>query len=69
MLALADNVLRSIRNTPGVDSAALTSTFPMSEQAIALGPDHLKFQIEGRTVSKGELPSLTDETVVSPGYF
>jgi putative ABC transport system permease protein len=69
MLALADNVLRSIRSTPGVDSAALTSTFPMSEQAMALGPDHLKFQIEGRTVSKGELPSLTDETVVSPGYF
>jgi putative ABC transport system permease protein len=69
MLALADNVLRSIRNTRGVDSAALTSTFPMSEQAMALGPDHLKFQIEGRPVSKGELPALTDETVVSPGYF
>jgi putative ABC transport system permease protein len=69
LLAIADNVLRSIRNTPGVDSAALSSNFPMSEQAMALGPDHLKFQIEGRTVPKGELPSLTDETVVSPGYF
>jgi putative ABC transport system permease protein len=69
MIALADNVLRSIRNTPGVDSAALTSTFPMSEQAMALGPDHLKFQIEGRPVPKGELPSLTDETIVSPEYF
>jgi putative ABC transport system permease protein len=69
MIAVADNVLRSIRNTPGVESAALTSTFPMSERAMTVGPDHLKFQIEGRTPSKGELSPLTDATVVSPGYF
>jgi predicted permease len=68
-IVLVDNLLRSIRNTPGVDSVAVTSTFPLSAPAMATGPDHLKFQIEGQTISKGELSPLTDQTVVSPAYF
>jgi predicted permease len=68
-IVLADNLLRSIQNMPGVESAGLTSTFPLSEHALATGPNHLKFQVEGRTISKGELSPLTDQTVISPAYF
>jgi putative ABC transport system permease protein len=68
-LALGDNILRSIRSVGGVESAALGSSFPFSPVALTGGPGNVGFEIEDRSVSKGELQPLVDTTAVSPGYF
>jgi putative ABC transport system permease protein len=67
--ALDDNILRNIRSVGGVESAALASSFPFSHAAITVGPGANSFAIEGKPAAKGDLQSLVDATVISPGYF
>ena len=69
LLELGDEVLRRVQSISGVESAGLTSTFPMSEVAMANGPDHIALEIRGRVVTKSEMQSFTDLTAVSPSYF
>ncbi len=69
LLTLSKDILRGVRTTGGVESAALTSNVPLSRRAIASGPGSTGFQIEGKPVSKGELAPLVDTTAVSDGYF
>mgnify|MGYP002381281190 CR=1 FL=1 len=66
---VVEQILRRVKATGGVESAALVSNVPLSASGIALGPGSIAFEIEGRPVSKGELAPLVDTTVVSPDYF
>jgi putative ABC transport system permease protein len=67
--ALEDDILRKVRSTTGVGSAALASNFPFSPGGIASGPASVSFEIEGRPVSRGDLAPQVDPTVVSTDYF
>jgi predicted permease len=67
--ALGGNILRSVRALGGVESAALSDSFPFNPVAITGGPGSVGFQIEGRTASKGELEPLVDANLVGPGFF
>jgi putative ABC transport system permease protein len=68
-VALGDNILRSVRAVGGVESAALSSSFPFSPLALTSGPGSVNFDIEGRLLSPGDLQPRVDTTGVSPGYF
>jgi putative ABC transport system permease protein len=67
--ALADTILRRVRSTSGVASAALASNFPFSPGGLVSGPGSVSFEIEGRPVSRGELAPQVDPTFVSTEYF
>jgi putative ABC transport system permease protein len=67
--ALWDNVLRHVRGIGGVQSAGLCTNFPFNPQGIVNGPGNTSFEMEGRTLAKGELAPLIDTTIVSDGYF
>jgi predicted permease len=66
---LSDTILRRVRSTTGVASAALASNFPFSIGGVATGPGSTSFEIEGRPVSRGELAPQVDPTVVGTDYF
>jgi putative ABC transport system permease protein len=68
-VALGDNILRSVRAVGGVESAALSSSFPFSPLALTSGPGSVSFAIEGRLLSPGDLQPRVDTTGISPGYF
>ncbi len=64
------DVLQHVREVSGVESAALSATMPFSKNALANGPDHTDFQIEGRpAASQGQPGPTVDTTVVDAGYF
>ncbi len=67
--ALMDTVLRKVRATGGVTSAALGSTFPFNPIGLVNGPGANEFEIEGHPVPKDEPKPQTSLRVVSPGYF
>jgi putative ABC transport system permease protein len=69
LVALQDNILRSVRAVGGVESAALGSNFPFSPVALTSGPGSVNFDIEGRPVSSGDLQPRLDANAASPGYF
>ncbi len=68
-VALGDNILRGVRAVGGVESAALSSSFPFSPMALTSGPGSVNFDIEGRLLSPGDLQPRVDTTGISPGYF
>jgi putative ABC transport system permease protein len=69
LLPVGENLLRRVREVPGVESAALATTFPFNPGSLATGPGSTSFQIEGRATSKGELAPQVAAVVVSPDYF
>lgn len=69
LIDLADKILERVGAIGAVQSAALASNIPFSPGGIATGPGDNNFEIEGRTVSHGELTPSVDVTTVSPGYF
>src|SRR5947209_9087884 len=66
---LADNVVRRLNATAGIESTAIASNYPFSKQGIVSGPGNNGIEIEGRLLAKGETPPQVDLTVVSPEYF
>lgn len=58
-------LLERVETHPGVVSAAVSFTFPLSET----GPMVYDFQIEGRDVIEGESAPRFDFRSVSPDYF
>jgi putative ABC transport system permease protein len=66
---LLEKILQSVRNTAGVQSAALVSNVPFSPSGITVGPGNNDFEVEGKPVSKGELAPIVDTTSISPQYF
>jgi predicted permease len=67
--SLTESILRRVRSTTGVASAALASNFPFSIGGVASGPGSTSFEIEGKPVSRGELAPQVDPTVVGTDYF
>jgi putative ABC transport system permease protein len=68
-LSLEASVLSRVREIAGVESAALSTSFPFDPAGIATGPGHTNFEIEGRPISKNELAPRVDAMVVTPDYF
>jgi len=66
---LFQRLLDKVRSEPGVQSAALASTYPMNQLGITNGPFNRGFQIEGRPIPEGELAPQADFRSASPGYF
>ena len=58
------NLLDLAQQTPGVESAALTSSVPMSMQVSTIGAVQ-----DGRTLKRGEDAPTVFDGVVSPDYF
>ena len=69
LIPLWDNILRNVRVLGGVESAALTSSFPFSPEGIATGPRNYSLEVEGRPLSKGEMAPPVNIIVVSEDYF
>ena len=68
-LRLLRRLLDNVRAQPGVQSAALASTYPLNQIGIINGPFNRGFQIEGHPTPEGELAPQADFRTASPGYF
>lgn len=66
---LADRILDRIRAVPGVESAAMGSTFPFNPAGLVFGPNQNQYIVQGRPHGKGEATITTDIRVVTAGYF
>jgi len=66
---LFQRLLDKVRSEPGVQSAALSSTYPLNQIGIVNGPFNRGFQIEGRPIPEGELAPQADFRSASPGFF
>jgi putative ABC transport system permease protein len=67
-------ILDKVQSVPGVVSAAVSSTFPLDPDALALGINATarntsRVQIEGRPVEPGQLLPLVPYKQASPDYF
>ncbi len=68
-LLLLRRMLDKVRAQPGVQSASLSSTYPLNQLGITNGPFNRGFQIEGHPIPEGELAPQADFRTASPGYF
>ncbi len=66
---LSLRLLDGLKDMPGVTSAAMASTFPLSPSSIADGPWSRNFQIEGRPQAENEPVPQCDFRIASAGYF
>ena len=67
----ARTILEKVDSLPGVQTAAVSSSFPLDPDAIARGSGAFnnRFQIEGRPVRQGEVPPTSGARAVSTDYF
>ncbi len=67
----ARRLLEKVQALPGVESAAVSSSFPLDPDLIIYGPGHelQNFVIEGRPVSNGERPPQTAARIATVDYF
>jgi putative ABC transport system permease protein len=66
---LTDRILDRIRTAPGVESAAMGSTFPFNPAGLVFGPSQNQYIIQGRPHGSGDPTMTTDVRVVTPDYF
>jgi len=66
---LTDRILDRIRTVPGVESAAMGSTFPFNPAGLVFGPGQNQYIVQGRPRGEGEPTSTTDVREVTAGYF
>jgi predicted permease len=66
---LLDTVLRKVKAAGGVESAAITSGFPLNPAGIVSGPNANEFQIEGHPVPVDSPKPQTTLRTVTPEYF
>ncbi|HYY56681.1 MAG TPA: ABC transporter permease [Pyrinomonadaceae bacterium] len=62
-------VIDRVKQQPGVQAAALSSTYPLNPRGITRGPNNIKIQLEGHSLSEGQLAPQVDPRAVSPDYF
>jgi predicted permease len=71
--AAGRRILEQVQSLPGVLSAAVSSSFPLDPDNVAMynsmGPMPQDFQVEGVPLRPGEVPPLGDVRVCSPDYF
>src|SRR2546423_1896989 len=62
-------VLDKVKQQPGLQAAALSSTYPLNAAGITSGPNNVSVQVEGRPLAEGQLAPQLDPSAVSPDYF
>lgn len=62
-------VINRVKEQPGIVSAALSSTYPLNPRGITRGPNNISIQLEGQTLSEGQLAPQVDPRAVTPDYF
>ena len=66
-------ILEQVQSLPGVLSAAVSSSFPLDPDNVAMynsmGPMPQDFEVEGVALRQGEVPPLGDVRACSPDYF
>lgn len=67
LIRLAEEVVRNVEAVPGVESAALTNSFPFRPDALANGPDAFGIEIVGQAETGRE--RSVDADLVTPRYF
>ncbi|MGA3205201.1 MAG: ABC transporter permease, partial [Bryobacteraceae bacterium] len=66
---LTVRILDRIRAVPGVESAAMGSTFPFNPAGVVFGPSQNQYIVQGRPRSPGEPTITTDIRIVTEDYF
>jgi putative ABC transport system permease protein len=66
---LVDRMVDRIKTVPGVESAAMASTFPFNPAGVVFGPSQNQYIVEGQSREKGEPTATTDVRFVTAGYF
>jgi len=63
------NILEKVQALPGVLSVAVSSSFPLDPDSIAMGPMRQNFRIEGQPVRESQTPFLSNARAATPDYF
>lgn len=66
---LFKRILERVKPQPGVQSAALASTYPLNLTGITRGPNNVSVQLDGHPPGEGQLAPQLDPRAVSPEYF
>jgi predicted permease len=62
-------LLERVKQQPGVEGAAVSSTYPLNPAGITRGPNSVGIQLEGRPPDEGRAAPQVDPRAVSPDYF
>jgi putative ABC transport system permease protein len=62
-------VLDKVKQQPGLQAAALSSTYPLNPAGITAGPNNVSVELEGRPLAEGQLAPQLAPRAVSPDYF
>ncbi|HXD32878.1 MAG TPA: ABC transporter permease [Pyrinomonadaceae bacterium] len=62
-------IVSEAQQQPGVQSAAVSSTYPLNAASITRGPNNVSIQIEGHPPGEGQLAPQVDPRAISPDYF
>lgn len=70
-LLATHTILNKVQSLPGVVSVAVSSSFPLDPDSVAIGPNGFKegFQVEGKLTREGERRSASVTRLVSIDYF
>ena len=66
---LIDRLLDRVRAVPGVQSAAMATSFPFNPAGLVTGPGQIQYVVQGRPHGNGDATATIDTRVVSAGYF
>jgi predicted permease len=62
-------VLDKVKQQPGLQAAALSSTYPLNAAGITSGPNNVNIQLEGQPLAAGQLAPKIAPRAVTPDYF
>ncbi len=67
--AVATRIQQKLASIPGVDFAAVSSSFPLDRENLNVGGRPIRFQVEGDPRPEAELPPVTTARSATPDYF
>jgi predicted permease len=62
-------VLDKVKQQPGLQAAALSSTYPLNPLGITSGPNNVSVELEGHPLAAGQLAPQIAPRAVTPDYF
>jgi predicted permease len=65
----SSRLMDRVKQQPGVEAAALASTYPLNPRGITRGPNNISIQLEGHPLGEGQLAPQVDPRAVTPDYF
>jgi putative ABC transport system permease protein len=68
-VAYFKRVLEKVKQQPGLQAAALASTYPLNPAGIIRGPNNINIQLEGHAPAEGQLSPKIDPRAVTSDYF